>query len=70
MVGWIFVAWWGIHKGMSKVHSFDPDYAVHPGEYLAEVLAARDLKKTELAKRSGVSIKHVGVIVNVFTGAL
>ena len=46
------------------IHAFKPDYAVHPGEYLAEVLEARELRKSDLADRLGVSVKHVSQIIN------
>jgi hypothetical protein len=32
------------------VYEFQPDYAVHPGEYLEEVLEARQLSKSEFAE--------------------
>jgi HTH-type transcriptional regulator/antitoxin HigA len=44
--------------------AYAPDYAIHPGEYLEEVLEARGLKKRELAERLGISFKHLSQIVN------
>ncbi len=41
-----------------------PDYAVHPGEYLEEVLEAREIKKRELSDRLGISVKHLSQIIN------
>ena len=35
--------------------AFRPDYAIHPGEYLEEVLETRGIKQRELADRMGVS---------------
>ena len=43
---------------------FAPDYAVHPGEVLAETLAARGVSKSDLAERCGLSAKTVSLIVN------
>ncbi len=44
--------------------TYAPDYAIHPGEYLEEVLEARSLKKRELAERLGISVKHLSQIIN------
>ncbi|HOX32828.1 MAG TPA: HigA family addiction module antitoxin [Spirochaetales bacterium] len=46
------------------LYEYRPDYAVHPGEYLEEVLEARGLKKGELADRLGISFKHLSQVVN------
>jgi HTH-type transcriptional regulator / antitoxin HigA len=43
---------------------YSPDYAVHPGEYLEEVLESRGIKKREFAERLGTSVKHVSEIIN------
>lgn len=45
-------------------NKFQPDYAVHPGEILEETLAARKMKKSELAERCGLTQKHVSQIIN------
>lgn len=42
---------------------FNPDYAVPPGETLADLLDEREMTQTELARRLGVSLKHVNQIV-------
>jgi HTH-type transcriptional regulator / antitoxin HigA len=42
---------------------FSPDYAVPPGETLAELLDDQNMTQTELARRMGVSLKHVNQIV-------
>jgi addiction module HigA family antidote len=44
--------------------SFSPDYTVHPGEYLEEVLESRGIKKREFAERAGISSKHLSEIIN------
>ena len=46
------------------VYEFQPDYAVHPGEYLEEVLEARKLSKSEFADRCELSAKTVSQIIN------
>ncbi len=46
------------------LNQFNPDYAVHPGEILEEILESRDISKTEFAKRCGVSLKKISEIIN------
>lgn len=46
------------------LYTYEPDYAVHPGEYLEEVLDAKEIKKSELADRMGLSAKHLSQIIN------
>ena len=48
----------------SAKNEFMPDYATHPGEILEETLEARNMKKTEFAKRCGLSVKTVSQIIN------
>lgn len=43
---------------------YKPNYAVHPGEYIEEVLEARELTQKDLAERIGISTKHLSQIVN------
>jgi addiction module HigA family antidote len=43
---------------------YEPDYAVHPGEYLEEVLESREIKKREFAERVGLSVKAVSQIIH------
>ncbi len=45
-------------------NAYSPDYAVHPGEYLEEVLESRRISKKEFADRCGLSPKTVSQIVN------
>ena len=45
-------------------NAYSPDYAVHPGEYLEEVLESRGIPKKEFADRCGLSPKTVSQIVN------
>ncbi len=46
------------------MNAFKPDYAMHPGEYLAEVLESREIKKNDFARRAGISPKAVSQIIN------
>ncbi len=45
-------------------NEYSPDYAIHPGEYLEEVLESRRITKKEFADRCGLSPKTVSQIVN------
>lgn len=45
-------------------NEFNPDYAVHPGEILQETLQARGINNSELAARSGLSLKHISQIIH------
>jgi len=44
-------------------YSYEPDYAVAPGETLAEVLETRSMSQAELARRTGLSGKHINMII-------
>jgi addiction module HigA family antidote len=44
-------------------YPYTPDYAFPPGETLAEVLADRGMSQAELARRAGLSAKHVNQVV-------
>ncbi len=46
------------------LNDFQPDYAVSPGEVLEFELDMRGMKQQELAKRTGLTPKHIGAIVN------
>lgn len=46
------------------VNEYKPDYAVSPGEVLEFELDMRGMKQQELAKRTGLTPKHIGAIVN------
>ena len=45
-------------------YPFKPDYAVIPGETLAEVLAERGMSQAELARHADLSTKHVNQIIS------
>lgn len=50
---------------MSTVmNEYLPDYAIHPGEYLEEILEARSMPKVDFARRCGLTPKTVSQIVN------
>ena len=46
------------------LYAYEPDYAVNPGEYLEEVLDVKEIKKSDLADRMGISAKHLSQIIN------
>ena len=48
----------------NKKYVFQPNYAIHPGEYLEELLEARGMSQAELAIRLGISRKHISNVVN------
>jgi HTH-type transcriptional regulator/antitoxin HigA len=43
--------------------AFAPDYAVPPGDTIADLLDQHDMSQTELARRLGASLKHINQIV-------
>jgi HTH-type transcriptional regulator / antitoxin HigA len=49
---------------MKKGNYYEPDYSVHPGEYLEEILESREMKKREFAERVGLSAKAVSQILH------
>ncbi len=48
----------------AAINRFEPDYAIHPGEYLEEVLETRGMQKNELAQRCNLTPKTVSQIIN------
>jgi len=50
-------------KRAKNTHSFRPDYAVPPGETLAEVLKSQNMDQTRLAALTGLSRKTINEIV-------
>ena len=48
----------------SKALPYDPDYAVAPGETLLEKIQELGMTQATLAKRLGLSDKHVSQIIN------
>ena len=49
---------------MEKEYTFQPDYAVHPGEYLKDVIEARNLNKSEIAKALDIEYSLLMNIIN------
>lgn len=49
--------------GTNSSRRFRPDYAIPPGETLVEVLSGRGMSQAELARRTGLSTKHINQIV-------
>jgi len=47
-----------------KRNNYLPNYSVHPGEYLEEILESREIKKRDFAARVGLSVKAVSQIIN------
>ena len=45
------------------INEFKPDYAVHPGTVLEEILESQGLSKSEFAERAGLTPKTVSLIV-------
>lgn len=43
---------------------YQPDYAIHPGVYLNELLEARGMHQAELAIRLGITKKHLSNLIN------
>jgi len=49
--------------GETAINTYRPDYAVTPGEVLEYELELRQMTKAELAKRTGLTEKHINAIV-------
>lgn len=48
---------------MTRGLAFEPDYVVEPGETLQELLVGKAMSQAELARRTGLSTKHVNQLV-------
>lgn len=46
-----------------EITGFDPDWAVHPGETLREVLELSGMTQAELARRCDLTAKHVNRVM-------
>jgi HTH-type transcriptional regulator/antitoxin HigA len=44
-------------------YPYRPDYAVPPGETLRDTLEALDMTQADLARRTGLSTKHINQLV-------
>ncbi len=49
---------------MIAQYTFDPDYAVAPGETLKEILDNKGITQAELALRTGLTEKTISQIIN------
>jgi HTH-type transcriptional regulator/antitoxin HigA len=49
--------------GTNSPRRFRPDYAIPPGDTLVEVLGDRGMSQADLARRTGLSTKHINQIV-------
>jgi HTH-type transcriptional regulator/antitoxin HigA len=47
---------------------FQPNWGVHPGEILGDILDQRGMRQVELAQRTGLSAKHINQIVKQAIG--
>ncbi len=45
-------------------NGYQPDYVVPPGETLLEMLGEESMSQAELARRTGLSTKHISQIAN------
>ncbi|MCG6146137.1 HigA family addiction module antitoxin [Leptospira bandrabouensis] len=43
---------------------YNPDYSIHPGDYLAEVLESRAMSQSEFAQRTGLAPKTINHILS------
>jgi HTH-type transcriptional regulator/antitoxin HigA len=48
---------------VTELFEHRPDYAVPPGETLRDTLEAKDMSQAELARRTGLSTKHVNQVI-------
>ncbi len=53
---------------MPSPREFVPDWSVHPGAVLRELLDQRGIRQAELAERTGLTAKHINQIVNEAIG--
>ncbi len=44
-------------------YAYEPDFAVPPGRTLQETIDALEMDQRELAKRTGLSVKHVNQVI-------
>lgn len=49
---------------MTPVRGFEPNWSTHPGEHLAEYLDEHGWSQAELARRAGLTPKHVSEIIS------
>jgi hypothetical protein len=54
---------------VNSQNKFQPDYAASPGEILSVELELRGVTQQELAKRTGITPKHILISANVQPGS-
>lgn len=45
-------------------NTYNPDYAIHPGAYLEEIIESRELKQREIADRMGVTDTYLSKLIH------
>ncbi len=45
-------------------YAYVPDYVVHPGEYLEEILKSQRLEIKDFAAKVGLSVENISEIIN------
>ena len=48
----------------NNLYAYKPSYAIHPGEYIEELLETFGMSQTELSIRLGVTPKHLSNLIN------
>lgn len=49
---------------MNKVYTYQPSYAIHPGEFIEELIETVGMRQAELAIRLGMTTKHLSNLIN------
>lgn len=49
---------------VEKQQLISPDFVIHPGETILEIIQDRGISQKELAKRTGFSEKHISTVIN------
>jgi len=55
-------------KPLSEPVEFAPNWSLHPGALLRQVLHEQNVRQSEIAERTGLSAKHINQIVNESIG--
>jgi addiction module HigA family antidote len=53
---------------MSTIYTYNPNYAIHPGETLKEALEERQMSSKEFSIRTGKPVKTISEIINAKSG--